>query len=34
MIEKSGKKQSRVERASPGWQFEELDDQPVGRTEP
>lgn len=33
MIEKSGRKQSRVERASPGWQFDELGDQPVGRRE-
>lgn len=31
MIEKSGRKQ--IERASPGWQFDELGDQPVGRRE-
>ena len=34
MIEKKGRGKSRVERASPGWQSEELGDHPVGRREP
>lgn len=34
MIEKKGRGKSRVERASPAWQSEELGDYPVGRREP